>query len=165
LKPHTAIYGSIKMERTYCHSCKGYAFVIDGKLLCCNKPILENLGPKNKIMSGATHKRKKPSMDQKNAILRLQGNRCLYCNKQYGTPYIHDKKLRFTYICYDHFTPFSYTQHSKDTEFVGSCNVCNSIKNNKIFATIEDAVRYIDYKRRKKGYEYYEDKEAGNNES
>ena len=87
----------------------------------------------------------------------VQDNKCLYCDKEFGTPYERNNKVRFTKVHYDHLIPYSYSQSCDNKDFVASCNICNHIKYNLMFDTVEEVFRYVEYNRKKKGYKYYED--------
>lgn len=154
---HYAYYGEIKMVRAYCPDCQQNALVIRGKLACCDNY------PKKKsndfeVMCSTKKKRMRPSKTVKDRIFKIQGNKCLYCGVEYGTPYYYKKKERYTHINYDHLVPFSYTQSNPKNNWVGACNICNGIKSNKMFDTIEDVLHYVETRRKEKGYEYLNEK-------
>jgi 5-methylcytosine-specific restriction endonuclease McrA len=153
-KKHLAIYGSIKLQRMYCKKCKDMALVVDNKLLCCNSDVGNKLQKGIEIIVNG-EQRKRPGLAEQEKILKIQNNKCLYCNKPFGTMYVREGKnyVRYTQIHYDHLIPYSYCKQNKNN-FVAACNICNSIKYNKMFNTVEEAFYYVEYNRKKKGYIY-----------
>ncbi len=154
-KKHIAIYGDVKIMRTYCKSCKCTAFILDGRKLCCDELVTEELHKKRQRIVPASQPRKKPSIKRQREIIDIQGDKCLYCNTEFGVPYWHNHKLRFTKRNWDHFIPFSYIRANRD--FVLSCNICNSIKSNLMFESVEEVKVYVEYCRKKKGYYFGEE--------
>ena len=151
-KKHWAIYGSIKMLRVYCLKCKGMTLVRDGMKLCCDRPIEEKPTTKiRRMIEGG--QRKRPTKEVQNKILELQNNRCLYCGELFGTPYMRNNKILYTKLHFDHLIPYSYSLENK-YNFVGTCNICNGIKSNKMFDTVEEVYHYVIYTRKKKGIEF-----------
>ena len=149
------IYGSVRMLRVYCSRCKGMTLVKDGIKLCCDDPAVEK-SMQSKVMSGGTE-RKKPCLALRQKILKLQDNKCLYCGKTFGTPYTRNgSKVLFTKLCFDHLIPYSYSQINKNN-FVAACHICNGIKSNLMFNTVEEVYHYVEYTRKKKGVIFCED--------
>lgn len=148
-------FSSIKMVRVWCSICEGKTLVIDGKKQCCNVPIIKDTkrGILKRELTGVF--RKSPNAQQKKFMLEAQNNKCFYCEICFGEPFLHPrtKKLCFTSVCYDHFVPYSYSQDNRQINFVGACQICNSIKTNLVFNTREEAIDYVKYRRKKKGYE------------
>lgn len=153
---HIALYGSVQIQRVYCKQCETNAFVIKGLQACCDEPVKQQ--PKKfKIVSVNHGVRKKPSATVKAAILKIQDNKCLYCNKEFGTYYERYNKISRTKLHFDHLAPFSYTQNNTKYGFVAACHICNSIKSNKVFNTVEEVFHYVNYNRQKKGYKYFDE--------
>lgn len=153
-KNHLAMYGSLKIPRLYCKPCKCYALVVDDVLQCCDTKIIVPKIFDQRRMINCQNKRRQLSKLIVRKILDRQENKCIYCGILFGTKYINprSKKLTTTEVCCDHITPFSYSQDSHADNLVGVCRVCNSIKSNKIFNTLEEAREYVANKRKKKGY-------------
>lgn len=151
---HKAIYGKIKLERMYCESCKGSTIVLEGIKQCCEGAADDILSEEEEIMVSPRSIRKSLSQKRKKEILKKQDNKCLYCDLPFGTPYLRKNVFCLTRVNWDHLVPFSYTQTSGKTDFVASCNICNLIKSDKMFKTVEDARRHIQQRRIEKGYEY-----------
>jgi len=150
---HFAQYGYSKLVRVYCKQCKDYAFVIDKTFTCCYSPFL---GAVNKIkkMSLSSGIRKYPSVKIMQDLIRDQKDTCLYCENGFNSFYMKNNKIMKVKRNYDHVVPFSYLQESPDKNWILSCNVCNSIKSNKMFKTIQDTKDYIRYEREKRGIVY-----------
>lgn len=155
---HYAFYGTTRMVRMYCKECNGMTLVVDNKKQCCDKSLSKDKGGIPEYMSSTFIKRRIPSKHRQAQILELQQNKCLYCDKPFGTIYVRKGKLLFTKIHFDHLVPYSYTQSCKDSEFVAACNICNNIKSNKMFETVEEVFHYVNYNRKKRDYLYPEDK-------
>lgn len=156
-KKHLAVYGITQIPRAYCKKCKGIALIVDGKFACCDRKFLEQADIKQyKIICETGESRKKPSAEECKRILELQNNKCLYCDKPFGTPYYKDNRVRMTKLHFDHLVPYSYTKSNKLT-FVAACNICNLIKSNRVFNTVEEVYHYVQYRRKKKNIFYYED--------
>jgi 5-methylcytosine-specific restriction endonuclease McrA len=155
-KKHLAVFGNIKMLRVYCPDCKGMTLVRDGIRLCCDRPSKETRFKKIKIESEPAHFRHKPSIHKQKEILKKQEDKCLYCGRKFGSPYLRDNKVKILQLNWDHIVPYSYSFNNKNN-FVAACHICNGIKSNKIFNTVEEVFYYVEYHRKKKGITYYED--------
>ena len=162
MRTHIALYGSTKLKRGYwlkrgyCQNCQTWAIIIENRILCCDESIeSEKMSKRYKRMAEGALKRKRPKDSVIKAMLSLQNNRCFYCGIPFGTPYLHpkQKKIRLTRLCLDHLVPFKYSQNNKEINFVCSCNICNSIKYDLVFQTVEEACDYVRYRRKKIGYE------------
>ena len=158
-KKHYAIYGNTVLNRGYCPKCKGMSLIVDGILQCCDTEFKGEDTHQMKVMSEASHKRKRPPLNEQKEILARQDSKCLYCDIIFGTPLwrTKTKKIVFTKCCFDHFVPFSYSYNNKKVNFVAACHICNGIKSNKMFNTIQDVSDYVKYHRTKKGYKTLEE--------
>lgn len=154
-RKNVAKYGNTYIQREYCRSCRTYALVIDGEIQCCDKSVENSNRVKIKIMSQPLSARKLLSRNDRDEILRIQENRCLYCDVRFGdfvkSPY------RLGYIVarlhWDHLDPYVKTLDNRSSNFVASCSICNRIKSDLVFENIEDVRAYIQYNRSKRGYE------------
>jgi 5-methylcytosine-specific restriction endonuclease McrA len=155
-KGHIGIYGSIKIQRVYCNECKGMTMVIDNKKQCCGKSPDYDMNGYH-IIAAPNGKRSYPRKRIRDKILLLQNDKCLYCGKPFGTMYERNGKVLFTKLCWDHKVPFSYTQNNETENWAAACHICNGIKYNKMFNTVEEVIEYVADRRKKKGYVYYED--------
>ncbi len=139
---HFALFGNVAMQREYCVHCRQYAFVSDGKLACCSSPT-EFESNRTKRMSAAQDVRKRPSPEERRQILEMQENRGLYCLRLFNIPVIRKEKLLWLKVTWDHWIPYSYGQNNYPYNFVAACQICNGIKSNLMFVSIEAARVYI----------------------
>jgi hypothetical protein len=149
--PHNAVYGDIVIPRGYCLECESYAFIIDGKLKCCDAPAESN--PTTfKRMCDVGGGRKRPRKKVQNKILEEQRYLCFYCWRRFGqTVYREGRSIRLK-INWDHVNPWSYCLSNKDSNFVAACHVCNGIKSNLMFKDLDDARTTITERWKDKGY-------------
>jgi 5-methylcytosine-specific restriction endonuclease McrA len=153
MKVSMALYGNVSIERGYCKECEGNSFIKDGKFACCGA-LVDVVPGKFERMSEPSFQRKTPTKAEKSRILNEQENRCFYCGVQFDT-YRYRNGLPFLVkINWDHKMPFSYSQNNKTANFVAACHVCNGIKSNTLFQTVEEAQTHIAYKRKSKGYDF-----------
>jgi hypothetical protein len=106
----------------------------------------------------------RPNTKERARILTEQNARCIYC----GLPLLYairkKGKIIITHLEWDHFIPYAYNYNS---QFVCACNVCNRIKHDKIFDSIEDARKFILARRKAKQYfpvSYEEESDAENDD-
>lgn len=108
-------------------------------------------------------KRYKPSATRQADLLTEWENRCAYCRLPFGL-FVwkqgigawtrgqgHERRyykpnhgaiaLRLEW---EHFVPFAYSGSSADSVFLPACHLCNMIKSDKVFRTIEGAREYIE---------------------
>ena len=139
---HYAHYGNVVMEREYCIHCRQYSLLSDGKLTCCGTPTNFDT-TRSKRMSQAQDRRKGPNAAERQTILELQSNRCLYCDVLFNSAVERKGRLIFLKVNWDHFVPFAYSQNNYAFNFVAACQICNGIKGSMTFRTVEEARVYI----------------------
>lgn len=148
---HVGLYGSVKIERVFCQKCRRFAFVFDGILRCCDRPVLDR-PVKAKRISLGDHRRRYLSQSEKDLQISEQEGKCFYCGLYLGG-YVfrngHSIRLK---IEFDHLVPFSYSQDNRGKNFVATCHICNKIKHDLMFQTVEEALVYVRTKRDEKGY-------------
>lgn len=148
---HTALYGNIAIPRGYCSECDGYAFIIDGRLQCCDKRI-EMLPEKVLRVSDCPIGRRGPSRKSQKAILEQQDHRCFYCSRRFGqTVWRNSRSIRLV-INWDHVNPYVYSLDNRSQNFVAACHVCNGIKSSLLFGGVDEARTHITEKWKDKGY-------------
>jgi len=156
MRKDTIVYfGSKKMIRTYCPNCQETTLVAKGTRLCCDSPYsVKDAKPVRKKREGLGGRRTRPPKKIIDKMLLDQDFKCFYCLIPFGTFFNHPRtrKLFRTRVCLDHLVPYSYSQNNEKTNFVCACQICNSIKSNLMFESIESARVYVAYKRNKKGY-------------
>ena len=146
-----AHYGNVTILRGYCSECKGYAFVIDGKLRCCDKRFSE-APTKDKRMSDCPIGRVGPSRSWQIRIMREQDGRCFYCDRSIGSTVYRHSKARILRLHWDHVNPYVFSLDNREQNFVAACHVCNGIKSSFIFGSVDEARTYITSKWYDKGY-------------
>lgn len=154
---HNAVYGNVVIPRIYCGKCKDYCLVIKGIKQCCDEPIEYEFTNKSKVICEPQQIRKRPPKKERDLLWVLQKGKCLYCDKKIGTIYERNGKILFTKECYDHYIPYSFSFDNRKTNFVLACHICNGIKSNKMFNTVEEVREYVFIRREKKGYTFFED--------
>lgn len=155
-KKHLAIFGNTSMHRIYCRDCKGMTLVREGIKLCCDGVVDDKGIKKFKIECIPPYGRRKPPFKTQQRILKEQENKCLYCGREFGSLYYRNGKIMQLRLNWDHLIPYSYSRKNKDN-FVASCHICNGIKSNKLFDTIEEVYDYVYYRRQKKGITYLDE--------
>lgn len=147
------IYGNTVIKRAYCNRCKTTAFVLDGKLACCDKGLDEEATSQKQMVPAAFRRRKPPKKFQDEQLQRQNG-RCFYCDEAFGNLYERAGAIKQVSIAWDHFVPFAYCGTNPELNFVAACSVCNGIKSSKVFNTVQEAKDYVEYRRKKKGIIY-----------
>jgi hypothetical protein len=130
------------MKRLFCEQCQQFTLVVQRKYTCCDKD--EDFDPDTwKRECDADSTRAAPPKWVKEEILTRQDHRCLYCERLFGSWAHRGKKAIQLQINWDHFSPYSYSRDNGDGNFVAACQICNGIKSNKLFDTLEQAKIYI----------------------
>ena len=126
------------------------AFVLDGEMACCGRKAVEN--PTRFKREVETGPRGRLSVPVRQAILAHQDNRCLYCGVTLGDWIMRGTRAVKTKIHWDHMVPYAYSGCSEARNMAAACHVCNFIKHDKVFQTVEEASVYIAAIREAKGY-------------
>ena len=148
---YVGVYGNISILKGWCTRCAGYSFVKDGLLKCCGTPA--DASPEYfKRECSPEQTRRSISPASKLAQLEAQDHRCIYCSKPFGSHVIRGTKAILLKLVWDHFVPYAYSQNNHAQNYVAACHICNSIKSDMMFQTIEDASVYIHTRRAAKGY-------------
>lgn len=150
---HVAIYGTTKIERAFCQHCKRYALIMDGLIHCCNRLVGKTLSQlKQHRMCVAEKRRKSLGRKRKKEILEKQDYRCLYCQLRFGSLVYRKSKPIKLKINWDHKIPWVYSQDNQAANYAAACHICNAIKSDLYFGSVEDAQLYIQQRREEKGY-------------
>ena len=115
--------------------------VVDDIKQCCDKKADDPISNKYEIMVQVNRRKAQLGVEQKNRIIKSQDNKCYYCGEDLKRLYFRKGKIKLTKINFDHVIPFSFSHING--EMVASCNLCNSIKHDKIFKNIDDIKVYI----------------------
>ena len=150
---NVAMYGNTKLLRVYCYACRCNAFVVKGFKACCDTEIKSELRLENfTIECEPEFIRKTPPKEIQEKILNAQDHSCFYCEHTFNTHVFRDGKPKRVVLNWDHFVPWAYSRDNKGFNFVAACSICNQLKSNKVFDTVDQARLYIYEKRRDKGY-------------
>lgn len=147
---HLALYGNVSLPRQFCERCKAYAFVIDGLIQCCDRDVELKL-KRVRRMSNPEQRRKQPKKSARQAVIAAQGNLCLYCDLEFGSVVYRRGKPVKLKRHWDHVVPYSYSQNNCPENVVAACHVCNLIKSDLVFETLEQAKEHITSRRWEKG--------------
>jgi len=150
-KSYVGLYGKVSLPKAFCPNCQSFSFVMDDVLACCE---ISPSQPPNfyKRESLPPAKRRILPLRQKRAKLIEQEWRCFYCERTLGSYVFRGGREVKLKIHWDHQVPFSYSQNNAEHNFVASCHVCNRIKSDRLFQTVEEARVFIETERRGKGY-------------
>lgn len=148
---YIGLYGSVGLTKERCRFCHTVAFVLDGKLACCGSDSQEK--PEGyKRESLPDQARKLPPAKAREYQLAGQDYRCFYCERSFDSLVYRNNapvKLR---LQWDHYVPYAYSQNNSASNFVAACHVCNSIKTDLCFLTVDEAKTYVHTKLQEKGY-------------
>lgn len=148
---YLGLYGNVGLTKARCSDCKVYAFVIDGKLACCDTPI--NAMPQ-KVQREASpeQERRLPPLTERRAQLERQEHRCFYCERSFGSRVFRGTRGATLQVNWDHVIPYAYSQNNSAVNFVAACHICNGIKSSHLFPSLDEAKQYIASKWEEKGY-------------
>lgn len=80
--PVMALYVNVALERGYCSTCGGTAFIKNERFVRCDTPVV--VKPKKFYReTEAPQHRKTPSKSEKDRILEEQEDRCFYCGVRF----------------------------------------------------------------------------------
>lgn len=148
---HYAVFGNVVIPRGFCAICRRNSFIEAGKFVCCQSqaPTVSDF---YKRESEPQKKRRTPRKLFKDQLLQSQNYRCFYCDKTFATAVYRKGKTVILKVQWEHLEPFSFSQNNEDENFVAACQICNGIKSDLNFQTIEEAKIYVQIKRESKGY-------------
>ena len=147
-----SLYGNVALYKMFCLNCHDYAFVVDEKFTCCGEKIQKPDVEITKREIEPVEKRKRISNTLKNQILGEQKFCCLYCEKPFGSYVKKQGKTIKLKINFDHIIPFAFSHNNFKYNFIAACQICNYIKSDLYFSTLEEAKIYILTKQKNKGY-------------
>lgn len=156
MKTVKAIYGKVSLVRSYCPDCESYAFVIDGAMACCGSPVTDGKPEIIKKMTRGNILKRYLNPSAKKIILESQNHKCFYCRCDLVSSWYMGGKMKRPQkvsVHFDHIVPWVFSQNDDVSNFVAACNVCNRIKFDRIFSTIEKLREWVLLKRAKMKYE------------
>lgn len=148
---YVAFYGNVKIEKAWCRDCDGYAFVVDELLVCCGVRVT-GLPTYTKREAEPDTRRQNLPDSVKRDKLDEQHHRCFYCDRSFGLIVHRRGKSMRLRVHYDHMVPYSYSYNSDGDNFVAACHVCNTLKHDFVFNTLEEAQLFLFNRWREKGY-------------
>lgn len=140
-RDHVALYGRIRMLRSWCDSCDSWAFVQGGKMACCGEPHVGD--PARFRRMSESPPRSVPSREDQRLILAIQENRCFYCQRLFGSVVYIKNRRRVLSVNWDHMVPWSYSGDNSPKNFVAACRLCNSWKGSIMFQSVDEARVYL----------------------
>ncbi|MFA6309729.1 MAG: HNH endonuclease [Clostridia bacterium] len=141
------VIGKITMFRMECPFCGEQNLSKTGTFKCtyCDETYSEQTVNKVRVIVGKTKRNRPPALIVRK-LLALQNNKCFYCGKEFDLQYYRNGKVRKLIAHADHQIPYSYLLTNPDDNFVMACCVCNMFKSAKMFESVEDCKKYLDYK-------------------
>jgi hypothetical protein len=135
MRTWTALYGAERLVRAICPECHHTALVEDGRTACCRAEVAEVEG----IRREAEATRWRVSARIRRRILQEQDWRCLYCARRFGSSVRrHGRTVRLRYE-FDHMVPNAFAMDGRELNIAAACHVCNRLKRNLCFASLEEA--------------------------
>lgn len=159
-KLETALYGNIAIPRAYCSDCESMAFVLDGKMACCDKRVGPVQPKKIKRVIEPELVRRIPTGADRNKILEAQNNSCFYCERRFGSRIIYKNKERILSLRWDHIVPWVFSQNNRPENFIAACQICNGVKLARMFDSVEDLRIYVLHEIERKGFRDVKDKKG-----
>ena len=86
-------------------------------------------------------------------LMDNQDGCCIYCGNKFGDIVNRGGSKEILAPHLDHFVPYSYKADSSLGNLLLACHVCNKLKFDKMFDSLEHAVRYLFRKWMERGYE------------
>lgn len=113
--------------------------------------------PTVKALDGVTtpgewHSRRKPPHAYRAALLEAQGHRCLYCGHPFGSTVWGDKGSERLKLNWDHFVPYRVLLSNPAENWIAACHLCNQIKRDREFDSLEEAQTFIALERERLGF-------------
>jgi len=133
-------YGRVTILRALCPKCEQMSIVRDGLTLCHRKAVDTTVTSTKRVGDMQT-KRKPLTKAQKAALVESQGGLCFYCFNAFGTMFHRGQNFGYLMVNIDHAVPHSYMPNGD--ALVAACHICNLLKSNKMFDTVEDARVYV----------------------
>lgn len=138
--PHLAIFGNTRIYRGNCPKCNDFVLFPSGTSACCGvKPPK----PPRRLEVVVPPHRRKPSEKTQAELLEKFDQSCAYCQNPFGSLVHRRDRSTQLRLVWDHFVPYSVSGDSSDENFVPACQLCNSLKRDLWFQSVEEARSYI----------------------
>lgn len=148
-----ALYGNVSLDRGYRPDCDGISIIKNGRYICCGE-VAKGTPTKFERIVEPEQGRKTPTSTEQRRILSEQDDRCFYCDVRLNTIRYKNGLPVYIKVNWDHKTPHAFSQNNSTHNFVAACHVCNGIKSDRLFQTVEEAQVYLSDRRRAKGYDF-----------
>lgn len=135
-------YGRVTILRAMCPECECMSIVRDGITLC-HKRVVDTTVTSSKRVGDMQTKRKPMNAKAKQAVADSQGGLCFYCFNSFGSMYHRGSVVSYLFVTIDHQVPYSYLQADEAHNLVAACHICNMLKSNRMFDSVEDARVYV----------------------
>lgn len=139
-----AWYGNVALVRAWCNDCQQMALIVDGAFACCDRGFAGDRPTEHQRMIEAPPIRRLPPREERRKVLAEQGNCCIYCERTFGTFRRYHGRIRRLSLVWDHFVPWSHMRSNETRNFVAACSLCNAIKSNMIFNTIQEVRDHVE---------------------
>ena len=149
-RDYIGLYGGVSIPKSWCEECQANSFVIDGEMVCCGIPV-ELTPERYKRECEPEQRRRTLPLKAREKQLEAQDYKCFYCERTFGSTVFRSGRSIKLRIHYDHMVPYSLSQNNQASNFVAACHICNSIKSDFCFQTVEEAQIYIRQKWVEKG--------------
>jgi 5-methylcytosine-specific restriction endonuclease McrA len=146
---YIGLYGNVQIPKAWCNDCGRTAFVIDGMLMCCDVPV-DSTPERYKRECEPQQHRKLPPLRERQRQLEQQDYRCFYCERAFKSSVFKKGRIVKLRIHWDHMVPYALTQNNRKENFVAACHICNSIKGDLCFQTVDEARIHILHRWREK---------------
>src|SRR2546430_12952627 len=120
---HIACYGQVSIERRYCEDCKRFAFVLDGRIQCCDTKVQTEPPKRRKRMCEIPFNKKGPPKRIQVKILREQGDCCFWCDRRCGKAVWLVRKKTVLRVEWDHLVCYAYSRDNRPSNYVASCQI------------------------------------------
>jgi 5-methylcytosine-specific restriction endonuclease McrA len=150
-RPYVGLYGNTAIAKERCSDCDRFALVINGRLACCDRKA-QSIPEFLKRETCPGDEKRIPSPAAQREQLDRQGDRCMYCERQFGGYAFKGVRAMKLRVCWDHVVPFAFGQDNSDVNFVAACQICNGIKSTRLYPSLDSARIDIMQKREELGF-------------
>ena len=88
----------------------------------------------------------------KEAKIAEQFGRCVYCQRKFGSAVLHNGKVEILSPQQEHVKPRAAKGRTSDSNIGYACHVCNALKSDFLFASVEEIVTFLKSEWERKQY-------------
>lgn len=131
----------------YCQACQCESFVIDRRFTCCGRhsDLAYVKEVKKKI-------RRPNASELRDLRAKFERAGCFYCMRPFGIKVKQRGRMIQLRYQLDHILPWSRFHNNGDYNFAAACHVCNFLKGDRIFPSIEATRQWLARAWLDKGY-------------